>query len=290
MGKKDARYFSHDSNARNDPKMIAMRQVYGIKGYGMYWVIIENLRDQSDYKLEMKNYIYIALSVQAGCEPEHTKQFINDCIVEFELFNCDDNSFWSNSLLRRMEMKDYKSQQSREAANIRWSNTNQTQQNKGSDMPEVKEPPKKEEGEYKSNTDIRDHMLLPEIQRQFDMVCKAYPRKDDLKKAFYEFKSRVVIEGKVNTNICSQIVNSIKEHTKSENWTKDEGKYIPLLSKYLKDDRWRDMGIVKPKKYTYVNKKAYENFINEPENKKLINEGKIIVEYKPNHTPNLGEP
>ena len=40
---KDAYYFSHDANARLDPKNQAMICKYGMAGYGMYWIIIEML-------------------------------------------------------------------------------------------------------------------------------------------------------------------------------------------------------------------------------------------------------
>ena len=32
---KDAYFFSHDCNARNDPKILALRSVYGAEGYGV---------------------------------------------------------------------------------------------------------------------------------------------------------------------------------------------------------------------------------------------------------------
>ena len=46
---KDAYYFPHDCNARNDPKILALRSVFGAEGYGVYWMLIEILREQPDY-------------------------------------------------------------------------------------------------------------------------------------------------------------------------------------------------------------------------------------------------
>ena len=48
---KDAYYFSHDSNARNDPKIIAFCQKYGHVGYAYFFELIEFLREQKDYTL-----------------------------------------------------------------------------------------------------------------------------------------------------------------------------------------------------------------------------------------------
>ena len=51
---KEAYYFSHDANARNDIKIKAMMSRYGYEGYGMYWAIVEMLRETKDYELPWK--------------------------------------------------------------------------------------------------------------------------------------------------------------------------------------------------------------------------------------------
>ena len=48
---KDAYYFPHDSNARNDQRLMKVRMKYGMKGYGIYFGIIEILREQCEYTL-----------------------------------------------------------------------------------------------------------------------------------------------------------------------------------------------------------------------------------------------
>ena len=44
---KETYFFSHDFNARNDPKLVAVQQKYGLEGLGAYWCIIENLYEQN---------------------------------------------------------------------------------------------------------------------------------------------------------------------------------------------------------------------------------------------------
>ncbi|MFG6179738.1 Lin1244/Lin1753 domain-containing protein, partial [Halomonas sp. THAF12] len=61
---KNTYYFSHDGNARNDPKILSMRSVYGSEGYGWYWIIIEMLREQEDYKIKINKYTWNALAMQ----------------------------------------------------------------------------------------------------------------------------------------------------------------------------------------------------------------------------------
>lgn len=119
---KEAYYFSHDSNARHDPKVTAMRGAYGSEGYGWYWMLVEMMRESGDYKLEMQGkYVWNAFALQLQCDSNRIEEFVNDCIHEFNLFESDDRCFWSPSLLRRMDMREQKSEVRRKAANARWN-------------------------------------------------------------------------------------------------------------------------------------------------------------------------
>ncbi len=120
---KEVYYFSHDSNARNDPKICKLRMGHGLEGYAIYWMIIEMLREQTCYKLNISDYDAIAM--QAQCEPEKVQSIIKDCIEKYGLFECDvDDNFWSNSLIKRMEQKEEKSEKARQAALSRWKDNN----------------------------------------------------------------------------------------------------------------------------------------------------------------------
>lgn len=118
---KDAYFFSHDSNARNDPKIAAMRGQYGSEGYGWFWMLIEMMREADGYRLDMHSrYVWNAFALQLQCTTDAAQTFIEDCIDVFKLFESDGDYFWSNSLLRRMEHWEAKSEKRRAAANARW--------------------------------------------------------------------------------------------------------------------------------------------------------------------------
>lgn len=117
---KETYYFSHDYNARNDPKILAMRSEYGAEGYGWYWMIIEILREQPEYKLEYNKYLCITLAMQLQCDKNALHGYVEKCINEYKLFTTDGTYIWSNSLLRRMSKKSSKSESARKAANARW--------------------------------------------------------------------------------------------------------------------------------------------------------------------------
>ena len=62
---KDAYYFSHDSNARNDQRIMKLRMKYGPEGYGIYFMIIEILRDIENYTLHLSNVDSICFDIRA---------------------------------------------------------------------------------------------------------------------------------------------------------------------------------------------------------------------------------
>lgn len=118
---KDSYYFKHDSNARNDPKIRALIQKYGLEGYGRFWIIIEILRESSKYKIETEEYMWYALAEQMHCTIENAQLFIKDCIEKFKLFTQEDGFFYSCSLLERMNKLDEIRAKRIRAAEDRWN-------------------------------------------------------------------------------------------------------------------------------------------------------------------------
>jgi len=142
---KDVYYFSHDVNASNDPKIVAMESQFGVISYAWWWKLIEKLASSEDYRLPFKKYTFIALDKELGIlnenerplnenerplnENEHTFfcsnksfLFVNSLINDFELLECDDEYFWSPSLIRRQEerrSKFEKKQEQRRLAGIK---------------------------------------------------------------------------------------------------------------------------------------------------------------------------
>lgn len=106
-------YFSHDSNARNDEKIALLRMKHGSAGYGVYFMILERLREAKDY-MSVKDYNLIAFDLRED------SQLIKSVVEEFGLFAFvnDKNRgecFYSRSFNDRMELKDEKSQRRAEA-------------------------------------------------------------------------------------------------------------------------------------------------------------------------------
>ena len=135
---KDVYYFSHDVNASNDPKIVAMESEFGVISYAWWWKLIEKLASSEDYRLPFKKYTFIALDKELGILNENERPlnenertffcsnksflFVNSLISDFELLECDDEYFWSPSLIRRQEerrSKFEKKQEQRRLAGIK---------------------------------------------------------------------------------------------------------------------------------------------------------------------------
>ena len=139
MAKNQSYYFSHDINASNDPKIAAMISELGMISYAWWWILIEKLAAADDYKLPLKKYTFVALDNELKMNNEqiltsvqqvfnknqHVLEQNSMCsfcsflliyllIHDYELLDCDDEYFWSPSLIRRFEFKKVKEETIRE--------------------------------------------------------------------------------------------------------------------------------------------------------------------------------
>ena len=99
MSKKDAYYFSHDSNARHDPKIIRLRAIHGLEGYGFYFCILEIMRESAEYAINHSDLQTVAY--QLNLTEEKAESIFNTC-VKTGLFKIDNDIVFSESFKSRM--------------------------------------------------------------------------------------------------------------------------------------------------------------------------------------------
>ena len=94
-------YFPHDSNARNDSKILRLRMKYGAEGYGIYFMLLERLREEPDYT-SVKDYNIIAFDFRVSADK------VKSIIEDFGLFAFTENGerFYSEKFILRMGLKD----------------------------------------------------------------------------------------------------------------------------------------------------------------------------------------
>lgn len=87
---KDAYYFPHFSNARHDRKLKRVRKELGVEGYGIYFMLLETLRDQEFFKYPIDDLDLLA------DEFGTSEQKVRTVICNYNLFQVDnEQNFFS---------------------------------------------------------------------------------------------------------------------------------------------------------------------------------------------------
>jgi hypothetical protein len=154
---KEAFYFPHFSNARHDRKIRRLRKELGIEGYGIYFMLLETLRDQHDFMYPLADCDLLA--EEFGTSDAKIKTVI----CNYELFDFEeDGKFFSPKMLVYLEpyfkMREQRIQAGKASAAKRLLNDRSTtvQQSK------VKESKVKESKVKESKVEFSE-MLSPHI-------------------------------------------------------------------------------------------------------------------------------
>ena len=199
-------YFSHDSNAQHDPKIMKMMSKHGWEGYGLFWALVERLRNESGYKLEAD---YEVLAFGMRTQYERIKSLVED----LDLFVLKEDHFYSTRLNDTMRLMDSKSEKARSSARKRWErNANAMRTHSERDANKRKE--NKRNNIYSA---------------KFEQFWHEYPSKIGKKKAFTSFKAV-----KVDVEV---LIDAIKQQKETSQW---KSGYIPHPATWLNQGRWED--------------------------------------------------
>ena len=103
-------YFPHDSNAKDDPKCVLLIEQLGMEGYGIYWMLVETLRDQPNYR-----YPIILIPALAR-KYNTTAEKVKAVVCNYGLFFIENEEFFfSTSLIERMKPLEAKRMLARKA-------------------------------------------------------------------------------------------------------------------------------------------------------------------------------
>ena len=95
---KDAYYFPHFSNARSDRKIKRLRKELGLEGYGIYFMLLETLREQPEYCFPMEDIDLLA------DEFNTSEQKVRTVISNYQLFEIEeDEKFFSPKMIMYLE-------------------------------------------------------------------------------------------------------------------------------------------------------------------------------------------
>ena len=114
---KDAYYFPHFSNARNDRKLRRIRKELGAEGYGIYFMLLEVLREQSNFAYPLDDIDLLADDLGTS------EQKVRTIVANYGLFEVNEREhFFSANLLKYLEPYFQRKNHARIAAKKRWDN------------------------------------------------------------------------------------------------------------------------------------------------------------------------
>ncbi len=184
---REAYYFPHDYNARNDRKLARLLLTHGVGGLGAYWCIVEMLYEEGGY-LNTSDIPNIARELRMRVKT------LQDIIENFELFKISGGQFFSLSAIERLKKRIARSESARIGAAVRWGNDANAMQSKCErnarkerKVKEIKEeeskvaspcspPEKKTDEKVTTETDFLDY--VEETKSEFrDLDCEVEFRK-----------------------------------------------------------------------------------------------------------------
>lgn len=241
---KKAHFFSHDLNARHDPKMTAMRGIYGAQGYGWFWLLIEMMAEANEYKLDMQSkYSFNAYAVQLQCKKDEVESFISDCINEFELFDSDGVSFWSKTLQRRMQYRDKVSETRTNAANAKWekqrNDANAMHMHSKSKADVMQSDANETKQNEPINKTLKNIVDSDECDETFNRFWNAYPKKNGKAKAVVKWRTYFKT-GLIDINKIMIGLERYMSYVEYErNVRKFDRQYLDGLT-FVNGERWND--------------------------------------------------
>ena len=281
---KDAYYFSHDSNARNDQRLMKLRMKHGPEGYGIYFMLIEILRDTENYTLHLNDIDSICFDIRSENEK------VLDVIKNYNLFEINDGFFHSKSLSRRLAKLDKIKEKRRESGKLGGkakAKSYQTPSKSLANAKQVKESKVKESIVNNKKENIKEKQLSLSSKKNpknmdftFEHLYSLYPRKqnkDKSEKAFNRLTKKELVIFK----------EGVYKHIKYWKDNSVDKQYIPLLSTYINGKRWNDEILI-----SSSDQPKYKDGLDEEiaqRNKNIAQQSQGFRQYMDNATENAAD-
>jgi hypothetical protein len=159
--RNNADYFSHDTSMRDDPKIKALRNKFGITGYAIYSMMLEVLTGSDFFKREIDDIEIEILSADFGIDAELFQEILS-YMVRLRLLQTGDNcEYLSQKLTKRLQsVTDKRSKARNRVVSVTESTQSKVKESKVNKKTKAKKqftPPTLEE--FKAYCDKTGHML-----------------------------------------------------------------------------------------------------------------------------------
>lgn len=197
---KDTLYFPHDYNARGDEKMSFYLSKFGAQGYGIYWILIEELHQAKDGKLTVKLLDGVAYANRVDIT------LLYDCyntLITAGLLVTDGEYYWSNRVQKNrqklQESREKKSKAGKAGMQARYGNHNTviTESNSVITLPNKGK-------ESKGKKRIKREKEIPPLEI---FVAYAKEQKPNVNEEEVKFKYKAWVENDWHTGKGAPILN-----------------------------------------------------------------------------------
>jgi len=229
--KKDAFYFPHFANARHDRKIKRVTKELGIEGYGIYFMLLEVLREQQDFRYPISDIDLLADEFGTSLAK------VEVVLKKYDLFQIDEcNNFFSIKQVYYLQPYLEKSNNARLAAQKRWqgvkdanADANALQEHCVGNASKVKESKLKETKEKKSKENIADKSA------NYDLMVKVY---FDFYQSMFNFKPTFqAVDGKMIKEIENKIIFLCKQRNLETKAETIKASFYKVLD-YASKDKW----------------------------------------------------
>jgi uncharacterized protein YdaU (DUF1376 family) len=182
---KETYYLKHDANVRSDDKIKDLLRVHGALGYGIYWMIIEDMRNSSTISFPTSSIPTLAFDYRVD------EKLLSSVVYDFRLFTVKQEQFYSERLRRDVKNYRSKTEKAKSAAKSRWDKDNRRCERNADAM----------QTHSKRNAIIGDNIRGNKIKEKVrEYVLLSPSELDTLKKEF----------GEEHTNLLLDILDNYK--------------------------------------------------------------------------------
>lgn len=264
---KEDFYFPHFMNSRNDRKLLRVRKELGVEGYGIYFMILEILRGQPEYKYPLQDLDLLADEIGTN-EPK-----VRVVICNYQLFDVDVNEqFFSPKLIEYitpyLEKKKMRSEMGRIGNLKRWHfDLFEQVQNNELSLQEAESIAERSPSDRKLSQSKVKESKVKEINIPFDHFYDTYGYKVGRLKAE---KSWLRLSDK-ERDAAMKAIEPFRKMT--------DPKFMPHPATWLNGKRWEDESLDQ-------DRAEYERFKALPDHKIKMNELQRFEELKQRYEGN----
>ena len=221
----NADYFSHDSGMRDDPKIKALRNKFGITGYAVWCMMLEVLTNSDYFKRQIDDIETEILAADFGIDADLFSEILS-YMVRLRLLQTVDNcEFLSQKLCNRLQsVTDKRRNSSKKGVSV----TESTQ----SKVKKSKVNKSKEKLEQKSSAIDLNETIKPKPD-SFSKFFEVYPKRFNpmchyTKNAFFEAVSKadgedpILVNASMYANYFEKANKPIQYAMKAQEWLETE--------------------------------------------------------------------